>query len=73
MKSDPRDAQRRINLVKLLIVMYDFDAAEQQLELFMAADTHSASEEDFRTLREEIETGRIAAETSGTLENPGVE
>jgi len=72
-KSDPRDAQRRINLVKLLIVMYDFDAAEQQLELFMAADTHSASEEDFRTLREEIETGRIAAETSGTLENPGVE
>ena len=72
-ESDPREAQRRINLIKLLIVMYDFDAAEQQLELFMAADTHSGSEEDFRILRESIEAGRSAAETPDTLENPGAE
>jgi len=72
-KSDPRDAQRRINLVKLLIVMYDFDTAEQQLELFMAAETHSGSEKDFRILREDIEAGRIATETPDTLENPGAE
>ena len=57
----------------MLVVMLDFDTAEQQLELFMAADTHGGSEEDFRTLREEIETGRFEAEASGTLENPGVE
>jgi len=71
--SDPRDPQRRINLIKLLVIMLDFDMAEQQLELFMAADTHAGSEEDFRSLREEIEAGRLAAQTSGTLENPGAE
>jgi hypothetical protein len=53
--------------------MYDFDAAEQQLELFMAADTHSGSEEDFRSLREDIEAGRSAAVTPDTPENPGAE
>jgi hypothetical protein len=53
--------------------MYDFDAAEQQLELFMAAETHSGSEKDFRILREDIEAGRIATETPDTLENPGAE
>jgi hypothetical protein len=72
-ESDPREAQRRINLIKLLIIMYDFDAAEQQLELFMAADTHSGSEEDFRSLREDIEAGRSAAVTPDTPENPGAE
>ena len=70
--SDPRDPQRRINLINLLIVMNDFDAAEQQLELFMAAGTHSGSKEDFHMLREDIEAGRIAA-ISDTLENPGAE
>ncbi len=39
----------------------------------MAADTHSGNEEDFRTLREDIEAGRKAAENPDTLENPGVE
>jgi len=68
-KSNPRDAQRRINLIKLLIIMYDFDAAEQQLELFMAAETHSGSEKDFRILREDIKAGRITAETPDTLES----
>jgi hypothetical protein len=72
-ESDPREPQRRINLIKLLVVMLDFDTAEQQLELFMAADTHGGSEEDFRILREEIGAGQLAVETSGTLENPGVE
>jgi hypothetical protein len=71
--SDPRDSQRWINLIKLLVIMYDFDAAEQQLELFMAADTHSGSEEDFRMLREEITAGRSAAVTPATLDNPGAE
>jgi len=72
-ESDPREPQRRINLIKLLVVMLDFDTAEQQLELFMAAGTHGGSEQDFRMLREEIEAGRLAAKTSGTPENPGVE
>jgi hypothetical protein len=71
--SDPREPQRRINLIKLLIAMNDFDAAEQQLELFMAADTHSGSEKDFRILREQIEAGRMAVETPDTLENRGAE
>jgi len=71
--SDPRDPQRRINLINLLTVMGDFDEAEQQLELFMAADTHSGSEKDFRVLREDIEAGRSAAATSDTRENPGAE
>ena len=72
-KSDPRDPQRWINLIRLLVVMYDFDTAEQQLQLFKAADTHSGSKQDFHNLREEIETGRKAMENSGTLENPGVD
>ena len=72
-KNDPHDSQRWKNLINLLLVMNDFDAAEQQLELFMAADTHSGSEEDFRILREDIEAGRKAVKISSTLENPGVE
>lgn len=66
---EPEDAQRWKNLINLLMVMNDFDAAEQQLMLFMAADTHSGSEEDFRVLREDIETGRKTIEASTTLEN----
>ena len=70
---DPREPQRRINLINLLIVMNDFDAAEQQLNLFMAADTHSGSTEDYRMLKEEIETGRKVVETANTHESPGDE
>jgi len=70
-ESDPRDPQRRINLINLLMVMNDFDTAEQQLELFMAADTHSGSDEDFHILQQDIEAGRQAMKTSDTFENLG--
>jgi len=72
-ESDPYAAQRRMNLINLLMVMNDFDTAEQQLELFMTADTHSGNDEDFRILQRDIEAGRQAMKTPDTHEKPGAE
>lgn len=54
----PHEAQRWINLIKLLTVMGELEEAEQRLDLFRANNTYGGNEEDYRRLSDAIETRR---------------
>jgi len=66
---DPREPQRRINLINLLTVMGRFDEAEQQLALFRAGNTHGGNEGDYSRLQEAIDAGRKEYMPTPRLEN----
>ena len=59
-------AQYWINLIKVLVAMKDTEEAEQQLELFRAADVDGATQRDFNRLAGMIEDART--ELSGNAE-----
>lgn len=54
----PRETQYQINLIELLVEIRQFNAAEQQLALFMNGDTHGGNERDFRRMQDAITTAR---------------
>jgi tetratricopeptide (TPR) repeat protein len=63
----PREAQYWINLIKLLIVVQEYEAAEDWLERFQGANTYSGTERDFIKMRraiDEARSGRIRAATT---------
>lgn len=66
-EANPREAQYWINLIKLLVVAQEYEAAEDWLERFQEANTHGGTERDFTTMRraiDEARSGRIRAATS---------
>ena len=56
---NPGEPQHWVNLIKLLVKMRDFDAAERQLEAFRSADAKGATERDFERLNTIIDKGRM--------------
>jgi hypothetical protein len=67
----PLEAQRWINLIKLLTVMGEVDEAEQKLGLFRANTTYGGNQEDYRRLLEAIETRRREISSQARLEESG--
>lgn len=60
----PKSTQNWINLLKLLLVTQDFDAAERWLNEFRSADAAGASEKDYLRFQKSILNGRLQ------LDNP---
>jgi predicted Zn-dependent protease len=51
----PREPQLWMNLIKLLIAMQEPAEAEENLRLFMSADTHGGNTTDYEKLQEAID------------------
>ena len=57
-KAAPKELQHWINLLKLLLKMRDYDAAEHWLAAFRTAGAIGATEHDFERFRHGISKGR---------------
>jgi hypothetical protein len=57
-ETNPGATTHWINLLKLLVDMRDYDAAEDWLSRFRLAEVHGAGERDFRRFERAIEKGR---------------
>jgi len=68
---NPRQTQRWINLIKLLIHMGRLEEARQQLAYFRNTDTYNASDQDYRDLRLAIEARQRELRPQDTSDNPG--
>ena len=64
----PRDTQYRQNLINMLIVTGAFDEAENQLELFRTANTHSGNEAIYLMLENSITEARQQQSASAKLD-----
>jgi tetratricopeptide (TPR) repeat protein len=64
----PNESQYWKNLINLLMVMARFDEAEQRLDQFRALGLIGSSENDYRTLQEEIDRIRLERSRSGNAD-----
>jgi hypothetical protein len=64
----PGEPQYWKNLINLLIVMARFDEAEQRLGQFRALELVGSSEDDYRSLQEEIDRIRLERNRSGNAD-----
>jgi hypothetical protein len=55
---DPKETQRWINLIKLLIHMNKIEEAEHRLAVFRQTRTHSGNNEDYQRLQQAIDAKR---------------
>jgi Tfp pilus assembly protein PilF len=71
LETKPDEPQWWINLIKLHVAMHRHAEAEQRLNEFRSADTHSATQHDFDRLQKAIDEDRMnmmpaAAAANGT-------
>jgi hypothetical protein len=66
----PHNYQYWENLINLLIVMGQYNEAQQQLELLRTGITHGGNEALYRMLQEEINNARKSQSASAVQENP---
>ena len=72
--ANPTEAQYWINLIKLLVKMQDYDAAEQWLEKFRMAGTYGATENNFSHFRRLIDEGRAhSGQTAANNSNHAIQ
>lgn len=67
---NPREQQRWINLINLLIVMERYNDAERKLELFRTSNTYGGNDDIYRELQSSIDEARKVHQPSAVLENP---
>ena len=66
----PRNYQYRENLINLLIVLGEYNEAQQQLELLKASQTHGGNETLYQMLQDEINTARKSHAAAARHELP---
>jgi hypothetical protein len=66
----PKNYQHWENLVNLLIVMGEYDDAQQQLELLKTSNTHGGNEALYQMLQNEINTARKSNAAAINHEHP---
>jgi tetratricopeptide (TPR) repeat protein len=64
----PGEPQYWKNLINLLMVMARLDEAEQRLDQFKALKLVGSSEDDYRTLQEDIDRIRVERSRSGNAD-----
>ena len=65
----PRDTQYWQNLIQLLVAVGDIDEAQDKLESFKTANTHSGNEIIYQMLQDSIDDKRIQQSTTTSLEH----
>ena len=63
---EPREIQYRINLIKALIHMRQFDAAEKELDEYNKLDSINNNKIDYEILRSRIDRNRKRSTSSST-------